>query len=115
MSGSTSPPISTTPPVFTASARLASTRPERTAITTISTRRFASRPRCGAPGVEAGDRVCISAPKSFSLYAVIFGTLMLNACYVPIDYTVPAGRGRKIVADCMPAALHHHANGTWSG
>ena len=30
---------------------------------------------------------------------------MLNACYVPIDYTVPAGRGRKIIADCAPAAL----------
>ena len=56
-------------------------------------------------GVEAGDRVCISAPKSFSLYASIFGTLMLNACYVPIDYTVPAGRGRKIIADCAPAAI----------
>jgi L-proline---[L-prolyl-carrier protein] ligase len=56
-------------------------------------------------GVEAGDRVCISAPKSFSLYASLFGTLMLNACYVPIDYTVPAGRGRKIIADCAPAAL----------
>ncbi len=56
-------------------------------------------------GVEAGDRVCISAPKSFSLYASIFGTLMLNACYVPIDYTVPAGRGRKIIADCTPAAF----------
>lgn len=56
-------------------------------------------------GVEAGDRVCISAPKSFSLYASMFGTLMLNACYVPIDYTVPAGRGRKIIADCGPAAL----------
>ena len=56
-------------------------------------------------GVDAGDRVCISAPKSFSLYASLFGTLMLNACYVPIDYTVPAGRGRKIIADCAPAAL----------
>ena len=56
-------------------------------------------------GVEAGDRVCISAPKSFSLYASMFGALMLNACYVPIDYTVPAGRGRKIIADCAPAAL----------
>ena len=56
-------------------------------------------------GVEAGDRVCISAPKSFSLYASMFGALMLNACYVPIDYTVPAGRGRKIIADCAPSAL----------
>jgi amino acid adenylation domain-containing protein len=56
-------------------------------------------------GVEAGDRVCISAPKSFSIYAGIFGTLMLNACYVPIDYTVPVARGRKIIADCLPAAL----------
>lgn len=56
-------------------------------------------------GVEAGDRVCISAPKSFSLYAAIFGTLMLNACYVPVDYTVPAGRGRRIVADAKPAAF----------
>ncbi len=56
-------------------------------------------------GVEEGDRVCISAPKSFSLYASLFGALMLNACYVPIDYTVPAGRGRKIIADCTPSAL----------
>ena len=35
----------------------------------------------------------------------MFGALMLNACYVPIDYTVPAGRGRKIIADCAPSAL----------
>jgi amino acid adenylation domain-containing protein len=56
-------------------------------------------------GVQPGDRVCLSAPKSFSLYASIFGALMLNACYVPIDYTVPAGRGRKIIADCAPAAI----------
>jgi amino acid adenylation domain-containing protein len=56
-------------------------------------------------GVAAGDRVCISVPKSFALYASIFGTIFANACYVPIDYTTPAERGRKIMRDCAAAAL----------
>ena len=56
-------------------------------------------------GIEAGDRVCIAAPKSFSLYASIYGTVLLNACYVPIDYTIPAERGRKIIGDCAASTL----------
>ena len=56
-------------------------------------------------GIAPGDRVCISAPKSFSLYASLYGTLLLNACYVPIDYTIPAERGRKIIDDCAASAL----------
>ncbi len=56
-------------------------------------------------GVGAGDRVCIALPKSFPLYVSIFAALLRNACYVPIDYTTPPERGRRIVGDCAAAAF----------
>ena len=59
----------------------------------------------GVCGVTAGDRVCISAPKSFALYSSIYGAILLNACYVPIDYTAPIERARRIIGDCAAAAL----------
>ena len=56
-------------------------------------------------GVEAGDRVCISLPKGFPLYVTIHAALLLNACYVPIDYTTPVERGRAIIADAEARVL----------
>ncbi len=35
----------------------------------------------------------------------IHAALFLNACYVPIDYTTPVERGRRIVADAGAAVL----------
>ena len=56
-------------------------------------------------GVSAGDRVCILAPKSFPMYTSIFATLLLDACYVPIDCATPANRARRIIRDAEPKAL----------
>jgi len=56
-------------------------------------------------GVGHGDRVCISLPKGFPLYVTIHAALFLNACYVPVDYTTPVERGRRIVADAGARVL----------
>lgn len=59
----------------------------------------------GEAGVTHGDRVCIALPKGFPLYVSIHAALLLNACYVPIDYTTPVTRGRNIIADADPRVL----------
>jgi amino acid adenylation domain-containing protein len=59
----------------------------------------------GDAGVAGGDRVAISLPKGFPLYATIHAALFRNACYVPVDYTTPVERGRAIVADADARVL----------
>ena len=81
------------------------TRAGRGATPTISTRACGS-PHCFATRASThGDRVCISLPKGFPLYVTIHAALFLNACYVPIDYTTPVERGRRIIADAGAAVL----------
>ena len=58
-------------------------------------------------GVEAGDRVCISAPKSFSLYASMFGALMLQ-CLLRADRLHGAGRARAQDHRRLRAGRPHH-------
>ncbi len=58
-----------------------------------------------AAGVVAGDRVAIALPKGLPLYVAIHAALLVNACYVPVDYTTPVERGRAILADAEAAVL----------
>ncbi|MCB1499377.1 MAG: amino acid adenylation domain-containing protein [Bauldia sp.] len=56
-------------------------------------------------GVGTGDRVCIALPKGYPLYVAIHAALLVNACYVPIDYTTPVERGRAIIDDAAARVL----------
>jgi amino acid adenylation domain-containing protein len=54
-------------------------------------------------GVKKGDRVGILADRSEKLIVALIATLKLNACFVPIDPTMPAERRRYILKD---AGIH---------
>jgi amino acid adenylation domain-containing protein len=56
-------------------------------------------------GIEPGDRVAVSAPKSVAVVASIFGIMRAGAAYVPIDPGSPAPRAARIANDCAVAAL----------
>src|SRR5688572_3762350 len=58
-----------------------------------------------ASGVRRGDRVGVVLPKSISAVAALFGIMKAGAAYVPVDYTAPAERGRRILTDCHVRAL----------
>jgi amino acid adenylation domain-containing protein len=51
-------------------------------------------------GVVAGDRVGLVLPKSADSVVSLFGILKAGAAYVPVDYSAPAERGRRILTDC---------------
>jgi amino acid adenylation domain-containing protein len=54
-----------------------------------------------ALGVRHGDRVGVVLPKSVAAVASLFGIMKAGAAYVPVDYTAPAERGRRILTDCQ--------------
>ena len=56
-------------------------------------------------GVGPGDRVGLVLPKSIPAVVSVFGIMKAGAAYVPVDYTAPAERGRRILADCEIRAL----------
>jgi len=58
-----------------------------------------------ARGVTCGDRVGIVLPKSVASVVALFGIMKAGAAYVPIDFTAPIDRGRRILADCQIRAL----------
>jgi amino acid adenylation domain-containing protein len=58
-----------------------------------------------ARGVKRGDRVGVVLPKSISAVVSLFGIMKAGAAYVPVDYTAPAERGRRILTDCQVSAL----------
>ena len=58
-----------------------------------------------ARGVARGDRVGVVLPKSIATVTAFFGILKAGAAYVPVDYTTPAERGRRILTDCQIRAL----------
>ena len=58
-----------------------------------------------AHGVEPGDRVGVVLPKSVAAVTALFGIMKAGAAYVPVDYTAPADRGRRILADCDVRAV----------
>jgi amino acid adenylation domain-containing protein len=51
-------------------------------------------------GVGVGDRVGLVLPKSVASVVSLFGILKAGAAYVPVDYSAPAERGRRILTDC---------------
>jgi amino acid adenylation domain-containing protein len=55
-------------------------------------------------GVQKGDRVGLVLPKTAASVVSIFGILKAGAAYVPVDYTAPAERGRRILTDCQVGA-----------
>lgn len=50
--------------------------------------------------VAVGDRVGLVLPKSVASVVSLFGILKAGAAYVPVDYSAPAERGRRILTDC---------------
>jgi amino acid adenylation domain-containing protein len=58
-----------------------------------------------ARGVKPGDRVGVVLPKSVPAVVALFGIMKAGAAYVPVDYTAPAERGRRILTDCQIRAL----------
>jgi amino acid adenylation domain-containing protein len=55
-------------------------------------------------GVARGDRVAVVIPKGIPSVVSLFGVMKAGAAYVPVDWTAPAERGQKILADCQVAA-----------
>lgn len=58
-----------------------------------------------AKGVKRGDRVGVVLPKSIEAVVALFGILKAGAAYVPVDYSAPTKRGRRILADCRVRAM----------
>lgn len=58
-----------------------------------------------ARGVQHGDRVGVVLPKSVAAVVALFGIMKAGAAYVPVDYTAPAERGRRILTDCQVRAV----------
>jgi amino acid adenylation domain-containing protein len=58
-----------------------------------------------ARGVARGDRVAVVLPKSVEAVAALFGIMKAGAAYVPVDYTAPIERSRRIATDCQVRAL----------
>jgi amino acid adenylation domain-containing protein len=56
-------------------------------------------------GVQRGDRVGVVLPKGISSLVAFFGIMKARAAYVPVDYTAPVERGRRILTDCQISAL----------
>lgn len=59
----------------------------------------------GARGVVRGDRVGVVLPKSVAAVVSLFGIMKAGAAYVPVDYTAPSERCRRILEDCGVRAV----------
>jgi amino acid adenylation domain-containing protein len=53
-----------------------------------------------ASGVSRGDRVGVALPKGAAAVVALFGILKAGAAYVPVDFSAPPERVRKILMDC---------------
>jgi amino acid adenylation domain-containing protein len=58
-----------------------------------------------AKGIRAGDRVGVVLPKSASAVSSLFGIMKAQAAYVPVDYSAPIDRIRRILTDCGVRAI----------
>jgi len=56
-------------------------------------------------GIQHGDRVGVVLPKSVAAVVALFGIMKAGAAYVPVDYTAPTERGRRILTDCQVRAV----------
>jgi amino acid adenylation domain-containing protein len=88
-------------------SRVAVTNPDGAAITyaELSTQSSAVANLLTACGVAKGDRVGIVMPKGAAAVASVFGIMKAGAAYVPVDYSMPVDRARRIFADCRITAL----------
>jgi amino acid adenylation domain-containing protein len=59
-------------------------------------------------GVQPGDRVGLTVPKSFDAVTTLLAAMKCGAAYVPSDWTAPDPRGRAIMSDCEVKALVLH-------
>ena len=58
-----------------------------------------------ASGVRRGDRVGVVLPKSIAAVLSFFAVMKAGAAYVPVDFSAPAERSRRILTDCEISAL----------
>ena len=58
-----------------------------------------------ARGVKAGDRVGVVLPKGLAAVVALFGVMKAGAAYVPVDWTAPVERGKRILTDCRVRAI----------
>jgi amino acid adenylation domain-containing protein len=58
-----------------------------------------------ARGVKRGDRVGMVVPKGIEAVVSMFGIMKAGAAYVPVDYSSPAKRVRRILTDCRVRAV----------
>ena len=49
--------------------------------------------------------MAVVLPKSVEAVAALFGIMKAGAAYVPVDYSAPIERSRRIVTDCQVRAL----------
>ena len=56
-------------------------------------------------GVTRGDRVGVVLPKRVAAVVSLFGIMKAGAAYVPVDYTAPTERCRRILSDCGVRAV----------
>jgi amino acid adenylation domain-containing protein len=61
--------------------------------------------RLRSMGVQSGDRVAVSMPKSINAVVSLLGAMRAGAAYVPIDFSAPADRNRYIAQDCDVRAI----------
>lgn len=61
--------------------------------------------RLRAAGVQSGDRVAVSMPKSINAVVSLLGAMRAGAAYVPIDFSAPAERNRFIASNCLVRAV----------
>ena len=56
-------------------------------------------------GVAHGDRVGVVLPKGVAGLVAFFGAMKAGAAYVPVDFTAPSERGKRILTDCQVRAV----------
>lgn len=56
-------------------------------------------------GVRSGDRIVVHVPDSRHAVALLFGTLLAGATFVPISTKMKAVQVERVIADAMPALL----------
>ena len=100
-------PLSTYPMFSYPRDRTAVVEPDGTILTYAELDRRSDRLACflASRGIETGDRVGVVLPKSLQAVISLFGIMKAGAAYVPVDWTAPPERGRRILEDCRVRAV----------
>ena len=88
-------------------SRVAVVNPDETTITyaELGRQSDAVADHLCACGVAKGDRVGIVLPKGIAAVVSLLGVMKSGAAYVPVDYTMPVDRARRIFHDCRIKVL----------